>query len=108
MEWEAEEMAEVQLEDYDDIDAYYAARLEAWREEDRAEGQRMLLRRQAAMKFDARTAADVAELLDGVTEQEVFDAVLAAIFECDSPAGVLERAAAACRHENGLDVPADG
>ena len=112
VQWEAEEMAQIQLEDYDDIDAYYAARLEAWREEDReqgrAEGQRVLLRRQTAMKFDAETAAGVAELLDGVTAQEVFDAVLAAIFECDTPAGVLERTAAVCRHENGHDVPADG
>ena len=108
VEWEAVEMAQVQLEDYDDIEAYYAARLEAWREEDRAEGQRVLLRRQAAMKFDAETAAGLAELLDGVTAQEVFDGVLAAIFECDSPAGVLERTAEVCRHENGHDVPADG
>ena len=104
-------MAEVRVEDYDDVEAYYAARLEAWREEDRAEGreqgwtegreqgraegQRALLRRQAAMKFDAETAAGLAELLDGVTDQEVFDAVLAAIVECDTPAGVLERTATA-------------
>ena len=132
VEWEAEEMAQVRVEDYDDIDAYYAARLEAWREEDRAEGrkqgqvegrkqgqsegrqqgraegQRVLLRRQAAMKFDAETAAGVAELLEGVTAQEVFDAVLAAIVECDAPAGVLERTAEVCRHENGYDAPADG
>ena len=105
VEWEAEEMAQVQLEDYDDIEAYYAARLEAWREEDRAEGreqgraegQRVLLRRQAAMKFDAETAAGVAELLEGVIDQEMFDAVLAAIVECDTPAGVMERVATAAR-----------
>jgi len=108
VEWEAEEMAEVQLEDYDDIEAYYAARLEAWREEDRAEGQRVLLRRQAAMKFGAETAAGLAELLDGVTDQEVFDAVLAAIVECDTPARVLERTAEVCRHEKGHNVPAGG
>ena len=116
MEWEAEEMAEVRVEDYDDVEAYYAARLEAWREEDRAEGreqgraegQRESLRKYAAMKFDAEMAASLAELLDGVTDQEVFDTVLAAIVECDTPAGVLERTAEVCRHENGHDVPADG
>ena len=120
VEWEAEEMAQVRVEDYDDVEAYYAARLEAWREEDReqgrtegreqgrAEGQRILLRRQAALKFDAETAAGVAELLDGVTDQEVFDAVLAAIVGCDTPAGVLARTAEACRHENGDNAPADG
>ena len=136
VEWEAEEMAQVRVEDYDDVEAYYAARLEAWREEDReqgraegreqgrtegreqgraegreqgrAEGQRVLLRRQAALKFDAETAASLAELLDGVTDQEVFDAVLAAIAECDTPAGVLARTAEACRHENGDNAPADG
>ena len=112
MEWEAAEMAEVRVEDYDDVEAYYAARLEAWREEDReqgrAEGRRESLREYAAMKFDAQTAAGLAELLDGVTDREVFDAVLAAIVECDTPAGVLERTAEACRHENGQDVPADG
>ena len=160
VEWEAEEMAQVRVEDYDDVEAYYAARLEAWREEDReqgrtegreqgraegreqgraegreqgraegreqgraegreqgraegreqgrAEGQRALLRRQAAMKFDAETAADLAELLDGVTDQEMFDAVLTAIIEGDTPAGVLARTAEACRHENGDNAPADG
>ena len=128
VEWEAEEMAQVRVEDYDDVEAYYAARLEAWREEDReqgrtegreqgrtegreqgrAEGQRALLRRQAALKFDAETAASLAELLDGVTDQEVFDAVLAAIVGCDTPAGVLQRTAEACRHENGDNAPADG
>ena len=112
MEWEAEEMAEVRVEDYDDVEAYYAARLEAWREEDReqgrAEGQRALLRRQAAMKFDVEMAASLAELLDGVTDQEVFDTVLAAIVGCDTPTGVLERTAEVCRHEKGHDVPADG
>ena len=113
VEWEAEEMAQVRVEDYDDVEAYYAARLEAWREEDReqgrtegrergrAEGQRVLLRRQAAMKFDAETAADLAELLDGVTDQEMFDAVLAAVVECDTPAGVRQRTAEACRHGRG-------
>ena len=117
-------MAQVRVEDYDDIEAYYAARLEAWREEDRAEGrkqgqsegrqqgraegQRVLLRRQAAMKFDAETAASLAELLEGVTAQEVFDAVLAAIVECDTPAGVMERTAEVCRRENGHDAPAGG
>ena len=59
-------------------------------------------------KFDAETAAGVAELLDGVTDQEVFDAVLAAIVGCETPAGVLARTAEACRHENGDDAPADG
>ena len=61
--------------------------------EGRAEGQRALLRRHAAMKFDAETAGRLGVLLDGVTNQEVFDEVLAAIVGRDTPADLLERAA---------------
>ena len=104
------DMAEVErLHDAGDLEAYFAARVQSWRDgyraegreagreegvvEGRAEGQRALLRRHAAMKFDAETAGRLGVLLDGVTNQEVFDEVLAAIVERDTPADLLERAA---------------
>ena len=59
----------------------------------RAEGQRALLHRHAELKFDAETAARLAVLLDGVTDPEVFDTVLAAIVECDTAADLLAHAA---------------
>ena len=100
LELEVADMAEaVRLEDYDDADAYFAARIQARQEELRAEGreagraegraegreagrvegrvvgQRESMRRHAAMKFDAETAARLGAVLEGVTDQEVFDGV---------------------------------
>ena len=48
-------------------------------------GQRESLRRHAAMKFDSETAARLGAVLEGVTDQEAFDGVLAALLECDTP-----------------------
>ena len=101
----------------------YATRAQAWGEERRAEGriegrergraegrvigQRESLRGHAAMKFDAETATRLAAVLEGVTDQEVFDGVLAALVECDTPSDLLERAAELRRRANGRKRPAD-
>ena len=124
-------MAEaVRLEDYDDADAYFAARIQARQEELRAEGrdegretgraegrkagriegrivgQRESMRKHAAMKFDADTAARLGAVLEGVTDQEGFDDVLGALIECDTPSELLKRAAEARRRTKGRDSPA--
>ena len=70
-------------------------------------GQRESMRRQAAMKFDAETAARLGAVLEGVTNQEVFDGVLAALLECDTPSDLLERVAEVRRRTNGRNAPAD-
>ena len=83
------------LRDPDEIDAYYGTRVHAWKEEYRAagreEGRRESLRRYAEMKFDAEIAARLGELLDGVADWEMFDGVLAALFESETPAQMLRR-----------------
>ena len=106
LELEVTDMAEaVRLEDYDDADAYFAARIQARQEELRAEGrvvgQRESMRRQAAMKFDAETAARLGAVLEGVADQEVFDGVLTALLECDTPSDLLARATEARRRTSG-------
>ena len=107
---EAEDMAQVnRMENPDDVEAFYRTRAQIWEEERRAEGraegriagQRESLRRHAAMKFDAETADRLEALLDGVTDQEVLDGVLAALLESDAPSDVLARAAEAHRRNNG-------
>ena len=65
------------------------------------------LRRHAAMKFDAETAARLGAVLERVTAQEVFDGVLAALLQCDTPSELLERATEARRRTNGPNSPAD-
>ena len=125
---EVEDMAQVnRMENPDDVEAFYATRAQVWEEERRAEGrvegrvegreagraegrvmgQRESLRRHAAMKFDAQTAARLEAVLEGVTDQEVFDGVLAALVECDTPSDLLARAAEARRRTNGRNAPAD-
>ena len=122
LELEVADMAEaVRLEDYDDADAYFAARIQARQEELRAEGreagreagrvegraegrvagQRESMRRHAAMKFDAETAARLGTVLEDVTDQSVFDGVLAALLECDTPSDLLARATEARRRTSG-------
>ena len=64
-------------------------------------GQREYMRRQAAMKFDAETAARLGAVLEDLTEQEAFDGVLAALLECDTPSELLERATEVRRRTNG-------
>ena len=120
---EEEDMAQVnRMENPDDVEAFYRTRAQVWEEERRAEGrvegraegraegrvmgQRESMRRQAAMKFDAETAARLGAVLEGVTNQEVFDGVLAALLECDTPSDLLERAAEARRRTNGRNAPA--
>ena len=113
---EAEDMAQVnRMENPEDVEAFYMTRAQRWEEERRAEGriagraegriagQRESLRRHAAMKFDAETADRLAALLEAVTEQEVFDGVLAALLECNTPSDVLGRAAKVRRRTNGGD-----
>ena len=109
---EAEDMAEVnQMENPDDVEAFYMTRAQVWEEERRAEGrvmgQRESMRRHAAMKFDAETAARLGAMLEDVTDQEVFDGVLAALLECDTPSELFERATEARRRANGRNPPAD-
>ena len=130
LELEVEDMMEAdRLEDYGDVEAYFAARIQARKEEHRAEGreagraegreagraegrvvgQRESIRRQAAMKFDAETATRLGEVLEGVTDQAAFDGVLAALIECDTPSDLLERATEARWRTNGrnANAPAD-
>ena len=119
LELEVEDMMEAdRLEDYDDVNAYFAARIQAWKDEHRAEGretgraegrvmgQRELIRRQAAAKFDAGTADRLGVVLEGVTDQEAFDSVLEALIDCDTPSDLLARATAAWRRTNGANGPA--
>ena len=122
LELEVEDMMEAdRLEDYGDVEAYFAARIQARKEEHRAEGreagreagreegrvvgQRESLRRHAAMKFDSETAARLGAVLEGVTDQEAFDGVLAALLECDTPSDLLERATEVRRRTNGRATP---
>ena len=122
LELEVEDMMEAdRLEDYGDVEAYFAARIQARKEEHRAEGreagraegrvvgQRESIRRQAAMKFDAETATRLGAVLEGVTDQAAFDGVLAALIECDTPSELLARATEARRRTNGrnANAPAD-
>ena len=124
LELEVEDMMEAdRLEDYGDVEAYYTARIQAWKEEHRAEGreagreegraegrvvgQRESIRRQAAMKFDTETAARLGAVLEGVTDQAAFDDMLAALLECGTPSELLARAAEARRGTNERTSPAD-
>ena len=127
LELEVEDMMEAdRLEDYGDVEAYFAARIQARKEEHRAEGreegreagreagraeghvvgQRESLRRHAAMKFDSETAARLGAVLEGVTDQAAFDGVLAALIECDTPSELLARATEARRRTNGRSANA--
>ena len=75
--------------------------------EGRVVGQRESLRRHAAMKFDAETAARLGAVLEGVTDQAVLDGVLAALLQCDTPSELLARATEARRRTNGRNAPAE-
>ena len=125
LELEVEDMMEAdRLEDYGDVEAYFAARIQARKEEHRAEGreegreagraeghvvgQRESLRRHAAMKFDSETAARLGAVLEDVTDQAAFDGVLAALLECDTPSEMLARASEARRRTNGRNVNTPG
>ena len=108
---EPEELAELSRTGTpDDIEAFVAARVLMRKEECEAEGrvmgQREYMRRQAAMKFDAETAARLGAVLDGVTDQEAFDGVLAALLECDTPSELLARATEARQRTNGRNSTA--
>ena len=101
---EPEEMVELSgMENSDDVEAFVAARVQMRKEECQAEGrvmgQREYMRTQAAMKFDAETAARLGAVLEGVTDQAAFDVVLAALIECDTPSDLLARSAEAMRLE---------
>ena len=98
------------MRESDDVEAFFAARVEVWRNQYRAEGraqgieqgveqgieqrlaaERDLLCRQAARHFDAGTVERLRALLDDVSDQEAFDEILAAIFERTTPAELLAR-----------------
>ena len=57
-----------------------------------SQGQRALLRRQAAWKFDAETAERLSELLNGLSNPERLAEVGEWIIECETGAELLERA----------------
>ena len=104
--WEEERRAEGRVEDRAEgrVEGRAEGRVEGRAEgrvEGRITGQRESLCRHAAMKFDAQTAGRLAVLLDGVTDQEAFDNVLAALLECDTPSDVLARVTEARRRTNG-------
>ena len=128
---EEEDMAQVnRMENPDDIEAFYMTRAQVWEEERRAEGraegrtegraegraegrtegrvmgQRESIQKQAAMKFDAETAARLGAVLEDVTDQAAFDGVLAALLECDTPSDLLARATEARRRTNGRNADA--
>ena len=98
------------MRESDDVEAFFAARVEVWRNQYRAEGraqgieqggeqgieqrlaaERDLLCRQAARHFDAGTVERLRALLDDVSDQGAFDEILAAIVERTTPAELLER-----------------
>ena len=96
----------------DDIEALVAARIRMRKEgcqaQDHVTGQREYLCRQAAMKFDAETAARLGAMLDGVTAQVAFNGVLVALIECDTPCELLARATEARRRTDGRNVNIPG
>ena len=104
-------MAQVNGMENPDDEAFCMTRAEIWDEEQRAEGrvmgQRESMRTQAAMKFDAETAARLGAALEDLTDQEAFDGVLAALLECDTSSDLLARATEARRRTNGRNAPAD-
>ncbi len=57
-----------------------------------SQGQRALLRRQAAWKFDAETAERLSELLHGLSNPERLAEIGEWIIECETGAELLERA----------------
>ena len=69
---------------------------EGW-QKGRVDTQLAMLRRQATLKFDADTGSRLGALLDGVSDQAVFDELSAAIVNGTTPAGLLECAADARR-----------
>ena len=98
------------MRESDDVEAFFAARVEVWRNQYRGEGraqgieqgveqgieqrlaaERDLLCRQAARHFDAGTVERLRALLDDVSDQEAFDEILADIFERTTPAELLAR-----------------
>ena len=106
-----QDMLEVdRMRESDDVEAFFAARVEVWRNQYRAEGRAQgveqglaaeseLLCRQAARHFDAGTAERLRALLDDVSDQEAFDEILAAIFERTTPAELLARTMQARRRD---------
>ena len=98
-----QDMVEVdRMRESDDVEAFFAARVEVWRNQYRAEGRAQgveqglaaeseLLCRPAARHFDAGTAERLRALLDDVSDQEAFEEILAAIFERTTPAELLAR-----------------
>ena len=106
----------VALEEVDVEGTYFRSRIgenfkratQAWFAEGRAEGQAELMRRQAARKFDAATAARLGERLAGITDPERLAEVGEWLLECehgDELLGRVERLCAICAPG---DAPSQG
>ena len=70
---------------------------EEGREHGISQGQRALLHRQAAWKFDAETAERLSELLNGLSNPERLAEIGEWIIECETGAELIERAGSAGR-----------
>ena len=86
----------------DEVRTMLAERVQGWFDEKYREGleegleqararEKKLLRRLAARKFDAETAARLSELLDGLAVPDQLEEVGAWILECETGADLLER-----------------
>ena len=79
-----------------------------YREEGRAEGQALLMRRLAARKFDPATAERLAERLAGITDPERLAEVGEWLLECEHGDELLKRVERLCAVSAAGDGPARG
>ena len=99
LDLEVRDMVDVdQLHEYDDLEAYFAARRRAFAEEYRAEGieqglaaERELLRRQAARKFDATTAERLAGLVAQIDDTRRLAQVGEWVIDCPTGDDLIAR-----------------
>ena len=95
----ADDMAVVdRLHESGELEAYFAARRRAYQDQFRAEGieqglsaERDLLRRQAARKFDSRTAERLAELLADIASSEGLADVGDLVIDCATGEELIAR-----------------
>ena len=107
LDLEVRDMVDVdQLHEYDDLEAYFAARRQAFAEEYRAEGraegiergieqglaaERELLRRQATRKFDATTAERLAGLVAQIDDTRRLAQVGEWVIDCPTGDDLIAR-----------------
>ena len=98
LDLEIDDMQTERLDEPDDLEAYYAARLRAWQDEYRAEGraegiaaERELLCRLAMRKFDAGTAERLSDLLAGVGDTRRLAEVGDWIIDCATGDDLIAR-----------------